>query len=265
MAQLLHYPDIECGLPGFVCASSTRHGGVSQGAYASLNLGLHVGDEPSRVLENRSRFAAACGVDAAHMVWMRQVHGRRIETVGAARRGAGSLSMDDAVADCDGMICAEAGVFLAVGQADCLAAVVVDERKKVFGVVHAGWRGALAKAPAALLEAMVSQFKVNPRRLKVALSPALGPRRLELGPQWKSPFELAFGPAPDFLQDGKQGHFHLDLWLCVQSQLLDLGCLQENFTIQNLCTFEDESRFFSYRRGPQMCGRMATVAGFKVA
>ena len=77
---------------------TTRQGGVSSGPYASLNLGLHVGDQPGDVLENRRRAAAALGADPGDFVFCIQAHGPNVQVVTAADRGRGTLTQDDATA-----------------------------------------------------------------------------------------------------------------------------------------------------------------------
>ncbi|MBV8462995.1 MAG: laccase domain-containing protein, partial [Acidimicrobiales bacterium] len=84
---------------GVDVAVTTRHGGVSPPPYATLNLGLHVGDEPANVAANRARAATAFGVDLGSMVFARQVHGARAVQVGPADRGRGVATEDDAIPD----------------------------------------------------------------------------------------------------------------------------------------------------------------------
>ena len=83
---------------GAAVAVTTRHGGVSVSPYASLNLGLHVGDVPDRVIANRERAAGAFGVDLGALVFAQQVHGAGVTVVGAPDRGRGAHCLDEAVA-----------------------------------------------------------------------------------------------------------------------------------------------------------------------
>jgi copper oxidase (laccase) domain-containing protein len=90
---------------GIIAGTTTRRGGVSDGAYRSMNLGAHVGDEPDRVAGNRRRFVADCDL-ATEPDWLTQVHGTAVRVAGAAApveadaaiaREPGALSADTAV------------------------------------------------------------------------------------------------------------------------------------------------------------------------
>ena len=129
------------GLDAFVTG---RDGGVSEGAYSSLNLSLGVGDDPGRVLENRRRVASAAGVELADMVFAHQVHGRDVAVVTDADRGRGTLAVDDAPA-ADALVTATPGLGIAVLVGDCVPIVLYDPAAHVVAAVHAGWRGTVAR------------------------------------------------------------------------------------------------------------------------
>ena len=120
---------------------TTRHGGCSTGPYRSLNLGLHVGDDDTRVLTNRARAAAAVGAALDDLVVGQQVHGRAVAVVGAGDRGRGSRGRSDAVPGVDALVTTEPGVALAVLVADCVPIVLFEPRARILACVHAGWRG----------------------------------------------------------------------------------------------------------------------------
>ncbi|HEY6789537.1 MAG TPA: laccase domain-containing protein, partial [Trebonia sp.] len=108
---------------GLDAVVTTRNGGVSQGPYASLNLGFHVGDDDKAVLENRRRAAAALGADLGDMVFCNQSHGRAVAVVTATDRGRGTLSLADAIDSTDALVTTEPGVALVVMVADCVPIV----------------------------------------------------------------------------------------------------------------------------------------------
>jgi polyphenol oxidase len=103
-----------------------RGGGVSKPPYDKLNLGLHVGDDPGAVLENRRLLADALGVELSSFVFAQQVHEGRVRVVTAADRGRGALRVEDALPDTDALITREAGVVLAAMHADCVPVVLFD-------------------------------------------------------------------------------------------------------------------------------------------
>jgi copper oxidase (laccase) domain-containing protein len=137
-------------------AVTTRNGGVSSGPYASLNLGLHVGDEAADVLENRRRAAAALDADPADFVFCIQAHGPNVQVVTASDRGRGALTQQDAIAGTDALVTRDAGVVLTVMVADCVPIVLYDPVAHVLACVHAGWRGTVARVSEAAVESMRS-------------------------------------------------------------------------------------------------------------
>ncbi|HEY2520526.1 MAG TPA: laccase domain-containing protein, partial [Streptosporangiaceae bacterium] len=120
---------------------TTCTGGVSAGAYGSLNLSFMVGDEPENVLANRRRAAAALDADLADFVFAAQVHGDVTRVVGAADRGRGTLTAADAVPGTDVLVTADPGTVLAVLAADCVPIVLYDPVAQVLACAHSGWRG----------------------------------------------------------------------------------------------------------------------------
>ena len=143
---------------------TTRNGGVSAGAYASLNLGTRVGDDSAAVEDNRARVRAWLPQDPR---WLHQVHGTRVVQ---AEQLAGEIAADAAIAR-------EAKVVCTVQVADCMPVLFCDEAGLSVGAAHAGWRGLAA----GVLEATIAALGVPPRRLVAWMGPAIGPDHFEVG------------------------------------------------------------------------------------
>jgi YfiH family protein len=192
-------------------AVTSSGGGVSEGPYASLNLGLHVGDDPDRVLENRRRAAAAVGTTLDDLVLAHQVHGARVVVVGDAERGRGARRAADAVADADGLVTADAGPVLVVLVADCVPMVLCDPEAGVLAAVHAGWRGTVAGVgPAAV--AVMTGLGAEPGRIWAWLGPAVAPGRYPVGADVARAVRRALGQAAGaVLVPGGGDRFRLDL------------------------------------------------------
>lgn len=158
---------------------TTRRGGVSRDAYASLNLGLHVGDDEAAVLENRRRAAAALGAAPGEAVFARQIHGRNVHVVTAADRGRGSLSTADAIPGTDALVTAEPGIALAIMVADCAPIILYDPVAHVLACVHAGWRGTLARVGEAAVAAM-RRLGSRPADIVAGIGPAVSPDRYQV-------------------------------------------------------------------------------------
>lgn len=221
---------------------TTRDGGVSVGAYASLNLGDHVGDDPVAVARNRALLCATLPVEP---VWLKQVHGN---IVADADHAVG-------VPDADASVARRAGAICAVMTADCLPLLLCDEAGTVVAAAHAGWRG-LAGGVA---EATVKAMNVAPERLLVWLGPAIGPAAFEVGDEVRQAFTAhdpeaakAFVPSPAL---GTQ-KWLADIYLLARQRLALLGV--KRVYGGGLCTFTDAQKFYSYRRDCAT-GRMASL------
>ena len=171
---------------------TTRHGGVSAGGYATLNLSFAVGDEAANVRENRRRAAAALGADPADFVFAAQVHGSRAEVVSAADRGRGTLAADDAAGPADALVTATPGTVLAILVADCVPIVLYDPAAHVLACVHAGWRGTVARAAQAALAAMCS-LGAHPEDVIAGIGPSVAAGSYRVGEEVAAAARDAFG------------------------------------------------------------------------
>lgn len=217
---------------------TTRAGGVSVGAYASLNLGDHVGDDPAAVAANRALLRRRL---PAEPVWLRQVHGTRCVDAAAAR----DTEADAACARAPNVVCA-------VLTADCLPLLLCDAGGTAVAAVHAGWRG-LATG---VVESAVAAMGVPGQDLIAWLGPAIGPASFEVGDEVRAAF-LAHDPAAAaaFVPHGA-GKWLCDIYLLARQRLERLGV--RRLAGAEFCTVRDSGRFFSYRRDGAT-GRMASL------
>lgn len=215
-------------------------GGVSTGAYSSLNLATHVGDVPTRVAENRARLIRAGNLPSAP-VWLEQVHG-----VVLFRAETALIAAPPPVAD--GCFTSERQVVCAVLTADCLPIVLADGQGRAVAVLHGGWRG-LAQG---IIARAVTRLGLPPQDLYAWLGPAIGPAAYEVGSEVRDAFRDV-ACAFHFLAPGR---FLADLYAIARYQLRQAGV--ERVYGGGHCTYTDRG-WFSYRR-QSCCGRMATVA-----
>jgi YfiH family protein len=235
------------------CLLTTRQGGVSVGAYASLNLGDHVGDDAQAVAENRARLLARL---PAPPLWLKQVHGSAVLDAAAYRS---SLQP----AEADAIVSRRVGEVCAVLTADCLPVLLCDRAGSVVAAAHAGWRGLLA----GVLEHTVTAMKTPSADLLAYLGPAIGPQAFEVGDEVKDGF---VGANPEALaafsaslpkdlggaDHRRNGKWRANLYLLARQRLARLGV--KNVYGGNDCTVRDAERFFSYRRDG-VTGRMAAL------
>ncbi len=231
-------------------AFSTRNGGVSEGEFRSLNLGLLTADDPAHVVENRRRLCAVAGADphGAAMAW--QHHSG--EVARADRRGI--LVPGTAHERCDGLWSDERGQALLVLTADCLpiALVRAGGLRPALAVLHVGWRGLLAGIVAAGVRALSPGVEgTGEGRLAAAIGPGIGPCCYEVGEEVARPFGERFGA--DVLRSGR-----LDLWTSAERALRAAGVAEVHRF--DRCTACEPETFFSHRRDGGRTGRQGVVA-----
>lgn len=244
---------------GVDVAVAPRHGGASQTPYDTLNLGLHVGDDPETVVANRARAAAAFGVPLEDVVFARQVHGARSRLVRPDDRGRGTLSEDDAVPDTDVLVTVTPGVTLAILVADCVPLALVDPEARVLAVVHAGWRGTAAGAVRSALRAM-QRCGAEARRVHAFLGPAVHPDRYQVSDEVPQALRQAVHPSaldPAVARPDGPGHWLVDLVAANRQQLV-AGGVRDEHIVGCGATTADEA-FFS-DRAQRPCGRFALLA-----
>lgn len=244
---------------GAAVAVTTRHGGVSEAPYDTLNLALHVGDRPDAVTDNRARAAAAFGVDLDTLVFVRQVHGAAAAVVGPEDRGRGTLSEEDAIADADILVTRAPGVTLVIMVADCVPLTMVDPDAGVLAAVHAGWRGTAAGAVGRALHAM-EECGTRPGRVQAFLGPAVHPDRYQVSDEVRRALSDAVRPAtldPTVARADGPGHWLVDLIAANRQQLLEGGVRADHIVDSGATTAEDA--FFS-DRAQRPCGRFALLA-----
>ncbi len=198
-------------------AFTTRAGGVSAGAYASLNLGSR-GDDPAAVRENRRIACVELGLDSTRLARSRQRH-----TAAVNRARPGTVALGDA------LWTDEPGLPVMALGADCAPIAIAATRgRPALAVVHAGWRGLAA----GVVEAAVAAL--GARSCAAIVGPAIGPCCYEVGPEVSSRFD------PDLTRDGI-----LDLWAAAERALERAGV--ERVECVGLCTRCNPGLFFSYR------------------
>jgi polyphenol oxidase len=207
-------------LPGGTALFTTRRAGVSEGPYASLNLGLWTDDEAGRVRENRERVRVNVG--AERLAQGRQVHGTRVVVDGQG------------VEEADGQVISDPGVAAIVLVADCLPVALAGPER--VGVVHAGWRGLAAGVLEAGVEATGATC--------AAIGPGIGPCCYEVGDDVRAVFATS--------------ERTLDLKAIARSRLQAAGVGEVHDC--GLCTSCDAERFFSHRRDRGVTGRQAGLA-----
>lgn len=218
--------------PGYVVAFTTRVGGVSEGPFASLNLGRLTQDRSENVDENRRRMCESVGAPVEALAFNRQVHSTLVHRAAAGDRGR----------EGDGVWTDEPGVPLLAFAADCVpVALARTDGERRLAVLHAGWRG----LQGGILEVGVEALG-DAAATAAAVGPAIGPCCYEVGPEVAELFD------DDLLRDGR-----LDLWTAAERRLRSAGVA----TVErvDLCTACHPELFFSHRRDRGVTGRQGVV------
>jgi YfiH family protein len=226
-------------IPGIAHGFFTRLGGVSRGVYASLNGGVGSRDGSEAVTENRIRIADALGVTPERLAVPYQIHSPDAVVIT-------ELWPPSARPQCDALVTATPGLALGVTGADCGMILFANERARVIGAAHAGWKGALGGVVETAVAAMEG---LGARRSDIvaALGPCIGHRSYEVGPE----FVAAFARAGEetgryFMPSPRDSHsmFNLNAYIAERVARAGVG----RFEDLSLDTYSDEHRFFSYRR-----------------
>lgn len=246
--------------PNVKAAATLRTGGASEGAFASLNLGSHVGDEPTAVAENRRLLRAALGLPA-EPTWLNQVHGINVIDASSSRVGRDSAGNVSASAEGatpvapptgDASVARAPGAVCVVMTADCLPVLFCDRAGTRVGAAHAGWRGLAG----GVLGATIKALDVPPSQLMAWLGPAIEQSAFEVGEEVHEAFlKLAADNAAAFRSNAR-GRWQADLYQLARNELARLG-VTAVYGGGFEC-FADSKRFFSYRRESRT-GRMATL------
>ena len=233
---------------------SSRNGGVSQGAYSSLNLGLHVGDSQEDVLRNRERWFSQFGAAWSDVVVGEQVHSSRVVWVGQNDAGRGANSLETSVPQVDGLL-TRSSLGLLAFFADCVPLFFYHPVLEAVGIAHAGWKGTVGKIALRMVEALAEQGG-RPEDLWVALGPSIGACCYEVDEPLAERFRADFTEI-SFLRPTRPGHYSLDLWQANQIVLREAGVPDAQISVAGLCTACHQDSFFSHRRDGIPTGRMA--------
>jgi purine-nucleoside/S-methyl-5'-thioadenosine phosphorylase / adenosine deaminase len=263
-------------LPWLIHAFSTRSGGISplEGEKV-LNLGFTDWDTRENVQENRRRFQTSVGVPNLPLITLKQIHSDVIHLFD-------SPSTDPCCGDAS--ITNHPNLLLAIQTADCVPILLVDPKERAVAVIHAGWRGTLARIAVKTIGKMQMHFGTKPADLLAAIGPSIGPCCYEVGTEVATQFLSQFPDAPNYFDEFRTGDepnpiqwlnmmppghqsppkgVLLDLRKANRSQLLAAGLHPQNIHVSDLCTACHPDLLFSYRKQGPVSGRLLSVIGLR--
>lgn len=222
---------------------STRIGGISDGAYESLNLGIYTNDLEKNKQYNLNRIFNCTGMHSDRITYLKQIHSDKLFVINKdncmAVRGQSG----------DALITSEKGIAIGVFTADCVPIILVDTVNKVVAVIHAGWKGTALNITGKVLNYMKVNMGTDPKNIVAAIGPSIGP----------CCFEVGFDVAEKFNFVVKNNNkFYVDLWKESIKQITDYGVLEEKISSSMICTSCNSKKVFSYRKDSGNTGRMGT-------
>jgi YfiH family protein len=206
-----------------------------------LNLGLNTHEEEKNVLQNRKLLLAEIGLEVHEIAYAIQVHKTNIEVV----KHGGTYPNTDA------FVTTETNLALAIQVADCAAVLLADNRNRVIGAAHAGWRGAVENIIPKTVKKMIT-LGAEVKNLKAFISPCISLKNFEVGEEVATQF------SDEFVDREHYEKPHVDLKEFIRHQLLGQGMMESKIELDTHCTISDE-RFYSYRRQKEESGRMMGI------
>ena len=251
---VLHQYDMWPGVRAF---STTRHGRVGKGNYASFNINSYCGDNDADVAANRASLCRMLGIDMWHLVCPHQVHGDAVAAIDS--RWMETLSPIEQRINLDGVDAVMTnlgGVCVGVSTADCVPILLYDAAHHACCAVHAGWRGTVKRVARKAVEAMASRYGTDARKLRAVIGPGISLGAFEVGDEVYHEFEQAHFDMARIAR--RYAKWHIDLWECNRLQLVEAGVPPAGILIAGICTYGRHHDFFSARRMGLRSGRLFT-------
>ena len=257
--------------PSVVAFSTTRHGGVSEGRYASLNVNAYCGDAPEHVAANLGLLAAELGVVADHIIMPHQTHGVETRIVSREFLSLPANVRRMLLEGVDAVLTDVKGLCVGVSTADCIPVLLYDEEHHAAAAVHAGWRGTLARIVHKTVLDMRMAYSTDPARLRAVVGPGISLENFEVGDEVYDAFrQAAFDMGaiaeelikrnPDAADPAGlfEKKWHINLPLANRQLLTHNGVREENIYMSDICTFDHADDYFSARRLGTESGRIYT-------
>ncbi len=237
---------------------TTRHGGVSTGVYAGMNMGFSRGEERTAVSENYRLLAEALEIDPMAFVATHQTHTTNVLQIKEKDKGAG-VTKARTYQDVDGLITNEKGVHLVIFGADCVPVFLLDTKQKAIGLAHCGWRGTANRMAERIVTRMTEVYGTNPADIVAGIGPSIGKCCFQVDDPVVALFrkQIAFADEIIFDDVTEKGKYKIDLWETNKRLLQDCGVKQ--IEVAGLCTMCDTERFYSHRKMGEQRGVMAGV------
>lgn len=265
---VLNYYNLSDDVKAF---STTRHGGVSEGNYASLNINEYCGDSKANTDANRLLLANELGIDTNHIIMPHQTHGVESRIIGEE-----FVNLPDGVKKMllegvDAVMTNIPGMCIGVSTADCIPVLLYDEEHHAAAAIHAGWRGTQARIVHKAVQEMRMAYQTNPDKLKAVIGPGISLDNFEVGDEVYAAFEQAAfdmsaiaeerikrNPNAEDPAKAFERKWHINLPLANIQMLTHNSVDEANIINTGICTFDNADNYFSARRLGIESGRIYT-------
>ena len=265
---VLNYYDLSDDVKAF---STTRHGGVSEGNYASLNINEYCGDSKANTDANRLLLANELGIDANHIIMPHQTHGVESRIIGEEFATLPDGVKKMLLEGVDAVMTNIPGMCIGVSTADCIPVLLYDEEHHAAAAIHAGWRGTQARIVHKTVQEMRMAYQTDPTKLKAVIGPGISLDNFEVGDEVYAAFEQAAfdmstiaekrikrNPNADDPAKAFEQKWHINLPLANIQMLTHNGVDEANIINTGICTFDNADNYFSARRLGIESGRIYT-------
>lgn len=204
--------------------------------------------------DSLKKFCDVLGIEEKKIVGMRQVHGNVVSEA--------SDEFDNIIDSTDGLVSSRKGVFLLGTFADCVPVLFFDKDKKIFGIAHAGWKGAYKEIVKVLISKMID-YGSSAQNILVGLGPSIRVCCYNIGEERKQLFVKKFPKWQKKILQKKDNLTFLDLQTIIKIELLESGILKANIKDCMVCTKDNMSDFYSYRgeKNKDSFGLFAAIIG----
>lgn len=265
---VLNYYNLSDDVKAF---STTRHGGVSEGNYASLNINEYCGDSKANTDANRLLLANELGIDVNHIIMPHQTHGVESRIIGEEFATLPDGVKKMLLEGVDAVMTNIPGMCIGVSTADCIPVLLYDEEHHAAAAIHAGWRGTQARIVHKAVQDMRMAYQTDPTKLKAVIGPGISLDNFEVGDEVYADFEQAAfdmstiaeerikrNPNADDPAKAFERKWHINLPLANIQILTHNGVDEANIINTGICTFDNADNYFSARRLGIESGRIYT-------
>lgn len=245
---------------GVTAFSTLRHGGVSKGAYASLNCGLFTNDVPEDIAANLQAAFQSAGIQPREVFLPHQVHGDGILIIEKEHLALDRQQKAALLEGWDALVTYEEDILIGVSTADCIPLILYDPVRRVTAAVHAGWKGTLKDITGKAVRLMKDAFGCQSGDILAVIGPGISLEAFEVGEEvFRAFHESGYDMDGVSRLNPVSGKHHIDLPQINFLQLRREGIPSGHIQKSGLCTHTFHEDFFSARRLGTDSGRMLTA------